>query len=479
MKKLYFAALLLNIPTLLYAQNFSHLVTYLVGNSTFPSALAMGDMNGDSYLDIVTSNAGPNQPAVLTNRKDGTFGVANLFDANAHSTLEDVAVGDVTKDGYAEAVVLDFGGTLSLMYNQSRGGLSKSVQYTVTDRAVAVKLGDVNNDGYPDAVTVSLGNSSSNAGVIDVLLNTKRNTFGSAAPYSLNAGTSPYDVDLGDVDGDGYLDIVTALYESSVGVLLNKKDGTFTPLVAYTTGSSTHPENVHLNDINKDGYLDIITTDRTRGTVEVLLNNTDGTFGLASNYAIGNMSRPEGFAVGDVDGDGYADIVMANIGTNTIGILLNQKNGTFGSVMFLPTGSNSQPTDVVLNDVNKDGKLDIVFTNYTGTVGIFLNASVLATQAGTVFSKVQTSVYPNPITSQVSILTATHLPAEVRNLQIRLLNAAGQPVCRLTLPTIQGVAQTELPTTGLAPGLYLLQVSACDARGVTMGELANQRVSVD
>jgi hypothetical protein len=105
MIKLYFAVLLLNTPTLLQAQNFSPLVTYSVGNTAFPSALAMGDMNGDGYLDIVTSNAEPNQPTVLTNRKDGTFGVANLFDANAHSVLEDVAVGDVMKDGYPDEVV--------------------------------------------------------------------------------------------------------------------------------------------------------------------------------------------------------------------------------------------------------------------------------------------------------------------------------------------------------------------------------------
>jgi hypothetical protein len=446
-KKLYFAALLLGSPSLLSAQNFAPLVTYPVGANTFPSALAMGDLDGDGYVDIVTSNAGPNEPAILLNKKNGTFGTASLYDGNAHSVLQDVAVGAITKDGRPDVVVLDYGGTLSLMYNM-RGGLTQSVQYSVDDKAVAVKLGDVDKDGYLDAVTASLGRSGpfpTNIGMVNVLLNTKRNTFGLATPYPTSAFGSPYDLDLGDVNGDGYLDIVTAFQEGTVGVAFNKKDGTFASFTVYSTGSATHPENVLLSDVNKDGALDILATDRTRDIVEVFLNKTDGTFGTVSAYPMGSNSRPEGFAAADIDGDGYVDIVTANIGTNTIGISRNQRDGTFAPVVLLSTGSGSQPTDVALSDVNKDGKLDIVVTNYNSTIGIFLNTTVLATQAGAAFTHVQATVYPNPARH------AATLQGALANASVKVYNMLGNLVLTTQADAV-GRATLALPA-----GLYLVR----------------------
>jgi hypothetical protein len=458
MRKFYFAALLLYSPSLLSAQSFAPLVTYPVDANTFPSALAMGDMDGDGYVDIITSNAGPNEPAVLLNKKNGTFGAATLYDGTAHSVLQDVAVGDITKDGRPDAVVLDYGGTLSLMYN-ARGGLSRSLQYTVDDKAVAVKLGDVDNDGYLDAVTASLGRSASfntDLGMVNVLLNTKRNTFATATPYPTSSFGSPYDVDLGDVNGDGYLDIVTAFREGTMGVSFNKKDGTFAPFTLYATGSSTHPENVVLRDVNKDGALDILATDRTRDVVEVLLNKTDGTFLAARSYPMGSGSRPEGFAAADMDGDGYADIVTANFGTNTLGISRNNRDGTFAPVVLLSTGSGSQPTDVALSDVNKDGKLDIVVTNYNSTIGILINNTVLATQAGAAFPPVQATIYPNPARHAATLKGAT------ANTTVNVYNTLGNLVLT-TQTNAMGTALLALPG-----GLYLVRSGTGPALRLTV-----------
>ena len=200
-----------------------------------------------------------------------------------------------------------------------------------------------------------------------------------------------------------------------------------------------------LRDVNKDGALDILATDRTREVVEVLLNKTDGTFNAASSYPMGTGSRPEGFAAADIDGDGYADIVTANFGTNTIGISRNKRDGTFAPVVLLSTGSGSQPTDVALSDVNKDGKLDIVVTNYNSTIGIFLNTTVLATQSSTAFTHVPATIYPNPARH-----TAT-LKGSTANASVNVYNLLG----KLVLTTQTDAAGTA--TLALPGGLYVVR----------------------
>jgi hypothetical protein len=243
---------------------------------------------------------------------------------------------------------------------------------------------------------------------------------------------------------------------ASVLTLINKKDSTFAPFTVYATGSSTHPENVVLSDVNKDGALDILATDRTRDVVEVLLNKRDGTFLAASSYPMGSGSRPEGFAAADMDGDGYADMVTANFGTNTLGISRNNRDGTFAPVVLISTGSGSQPTDVALSDVNKDGKLDIVVTNYNSTIGILINNTVLATHSGAAFPPVQATIYPNPARHAATLKGAT------ANTTVNVYNTLGNLVLT-TQTNATGTALLALPG-----GLYLVRSGTGPALRLTV-----------
>ena len=194
-------------------------------------------------------------------------------------------------------------------------------------------------------------------------------TFGPKTDYP--TGSSPSDVALGDVNGDGRLDFVTAnSSNNTVSVLLGTGTGSFGPKTDYPTGTS--PQGVALGDVNGDGRLDVVTVNYG-STASVLLGTGAGAFSINTDYATG--FRPDNVALGDVNGDGRLDIVTSNGGTaaNSVSVLLGAGAGTFGPHIEYATGAN--PRGVALGDVNGDGRLDVVAANYDVlTASVLLNA---------------------------------------------------------------------------------------------------------
>jgi hypothetical protein len=175
-----------------------------------------------------------------------------------------------------------------------------------------------------------------------------------------------------DVNGDGSLDLVTANTASNtVSVLLNTRahagTGTFQSAANFSVGSQ--PNAVAVADVNGDGRADLVTANLGSGTVSVLLGNGNGTFQSAVNFAVGNF--PSGVAVADVNGDGRADLVVANQNSNNVSVLLGNGNGTFQTAQNFATGY--APVLVAVADVNGDGRPDLVVTNATSnTVSVLL-----------------------------------------------------------------------------------------------------------
>jgi len=143
----------------------------------------------------------------------------------------------------------------------------------------------------------------------------------------------------------------------------------FVPAVAYDSRGSA-ASSVAVGDLNGDGKPDLVVANASSGTVAVFLGNGDGTFQAAVTYAGGDAN---GLVIADVNGDGKPDIVVANGG---VGVLLGNGDGTFQPVVNYSAGGDSN--SVAVADVNRDGKLDIVATIWCsdqycdGTVSVLL-----------------------------------------------------------------------------------------------------------
>ncbi|MCR9076406.1 MAG: FG-GAP-like repeat-containing protein, partial [bacterium] len=124
-------------------------------------------------------------------------------------------------------------------------------------------------------------------------------------------------------DGDGDLDMAVAnrLSADDASVLLNTGDGTFGSATGYPSGSSW-AYSVALGDLDGDGDLDMAVATAIKNEMNVLLNTGDGTFAPPTGYIVGD--GPGRVTLGDLDGDGDLDMAVVNLRSDDISILLNQ-----------------------------------------------------------------------------------------------------------------------------------------------------------
>ena len=211
-----------------------------------------------------------------------------------------------------------------------------------------------------------------------------------------------------------------------------------------------------LGDVNGDGRLDIVTAN-SGGTAGVLLGQAGGGFAAVVGYATGPLgSNPTGVALGDVNGDGRLDLIAANYGTNDVGVLLGQASG-FAAVSRFAAGAGSRPTAVAVGDLNGDRRLDIATANYgTSAVGVLLNTGTYTPLATARPTAADVAIYPNPARDGFTV----HLPTDFAASQAELLNSLGQVVRR---PAVGGATSFRVETNGLAAGLYTLRLQASGA----------------
>src|SRR2546426_1098685 len=189
-------------------------------------------------------------------------------------------------------------------------------------------------------------------------------SFTAAAGSPVAVGLDPVAVALGDVNGDGKLDLLVANANSNnLTGLLGSGDGTFTAAAGSPVAVGLYPVAVALGDVNGDGKLDLLVANANSNNLTVLLGNGDGTFTAAAGSPVAVGSSPSSVALGDMNGDGKLDLLTANSGSNNVTVLLGNGDGTFTAAPGSPVSVGGGPYSVVLGDVNGDGKLDLLLAN--------------------------------------------------------------------------------------------------------------------
>jgi hypothetical protein len=377
------------------------------------SVASAGDVNGDGYSDVVVGAFG-----VLSNKgaayifTGSNIGLSvspattlNGINTNDNFGISVASAGDVNGDGYSDVVVGAFG-VLSnkgaaYIFTGSNIGLSVSPATTLNGInggdyfGISVACaGDINGDGYSDVITGAYG-VSSNKGAAYIF--TGGNTGVSASPATTLNGISTSDnfgysvACIGDINGDGYSDVVAGAY------VVSSNKGAAYIFTGSNTGLSVSPATTlngiiangqfayslaSAGDINGDGYSDLI----------IGANNVSSSTGAAYTYhgsPNGLVSSPVIFfngaaandqfghsvvSAGDVNGDGYSDVVIGAHGEfsnkGAAYLFLGSSNGLSASPATTLNGS--APGDyfgysvACAGDVNGDGYSDII----VGAIGV-------------------------------------------------------------------------------------------------------------
>jgi hypothetical protein len=212
-------------------------------------------------------------------------------------------------------------------------------------------LGDVDGDGDLDLLVAS---SSS---MVSVRQNAGDGTYASSQEVALDGVARQ--LILGDVDGDSDLDLVAMLQSGSVRLLRNQGNGTFTNTRFPDTDSG---QGIALGDVDADGDLDLVLTKPTLGLVNVFTNDGLGTFTGFSTSGIVKGINPVP-VLADTDGDGDLDLLVTDYANQQARIYINIGASFFG-IQATSVGGGSFVDALVVGDIDNDGDLDLLTANY-------------------------------------------------------------------------------------------------------------------
>ena len=303
-----------------------------------PTAVAVGDVNGDGKSDVVAANQGPAafNGSVGVSLGNGAGGVA----AAVPTTLPNgwgacsVAVGDLTGDGKADVVALGCvtSGPGPIFVLKAAGGATLTLVQTLPNTANGqIGLADLANDGQPDLVFSATGSAD-----VRVYKGVSGGTF--SAPTAAPAATDSYHIAVGDVTGDGRPDLVGAA-GGPVWVMPATAAGGLGPQVV-TSSSQLQAYNLALGQFDTDGRLDVATVDASGGNLFIGLGTGDGHFVPKASFA-GVSSQSLWAATGDFTGDGKIDVVTNGDrqDRNVSALFAGKGDGTFRAPVRRVTGS--------------------------------------------------------------------------------------------------------------------------------------------
>ena len=386
-----------------------------------PLRVVAGDIDAKNGLDLVTGNdTGENGPSlsILLNTGQGKFQpeVRKNLDAS-QDLLQAVAVGDFNRDGATEIAVATDDLTVfptqtvvSVFRNSGNGQLLAADRYPLHGFfPESLEAADVTNDGILDLV-VCHSTTDSGEGLLSVLTGrasggTPNGSFDSGIDFKV--GTTPATIAVGDVDGDGLIDVVVAdSAERRVFLLYGTGNAAlFAPPIGLLDVDA--PSALRLRIAPGDTLPEILVTSLAANQVLILRQTAARVFAAPVPLAVGQPSSDMGVA--DFDGDGITDLALLSPVGGKLSIWSGAANGSFSftEAVSVDDAANS----LAVADLNGDCKPDVATTSFvTDNVTVALNGAARPTLTATIHG----NSTPSPSRSRTPIAVITPTPTRTR-----------------------------------------------------------------
>ena len=331
----------------------------------------VGNLNGDNYNDVFVASANGNSVSYLPSSGNGTLGAPIAL----YGALQPVglAVGNVSGAGLVDVAVKAAGDVNDVVVTFNTSGAVVSTQPVFSGGVGSLRFVDWDGDGAVDLVGIMPNSAAYNA--VGFARNDGSGHFPTATNLPIFAATSPASFSVGDVDGDGRTDLLISSANGVNHVQRKRSDGTLSAAKLVAKNITGFP--LVSADFDNDGSLDLATA--VNGNVAVAYGDNQGNFPRTFNLpafsggtpvATPNLAR--WIAKGDIDGDGWMDLVATSADSNYLGIMVwrNDGTGALSTMNFVP--ANVRLYAPAVADFDADGVLDLVVAENVSGGGNFL-----------------------------------------------------------------------------------------------------------
>ncbi|HEX5705422.1 MAG TPA: FG-GAP-like repeat-containing protein [Pyrinomonadaceae bacterium] len=308
-----------------------------------PYYLATGDFNRDGKLDLVTTNPNAATISMFAGKGDGSFVDAVNYSIGRYPT--NVRAADFNRDGWPDLALLDGNNNVAVLINNKNGTFQNPVSYALVHLTGTLTVADVNGDGNADLIPQLRSEKK-----VMVLRGKGDGTFHpplSSSSASSDPGTGPYSIITGDFDRDGKLDL--ALVDELLKIMKGNGDGTFGAPSFSFRFRNTAPD-VKIGDLNGDGKLDLVASGVfSAQALQIMLGVGDGTFQDAGDQVQGSSSIS--VVVADLNGDTRVDLA-ANVNSQLTVALVNVTPGNLDDTSYFV---HQQYVDFLAREPDADG----------------------------------------------------------------------------------------------------------------------------
>ncbi len=339
------------------------------------ACVGASDFDLDGWADVVGYSS---TKLIFTYGGEGEFTESHT---ESIAGITDFAVGDINRDGYDDVIsVTTSAGTYASINDE--GDDFDNYQFTEYSGTKYKDLGDLNGDGYLDMVISHWDRDE----IVTRFYDIEQESYITKTTYTVN---DPYDITSADFDHDGNADVAVINYQDSewgITVLLNDGDGTLAEVVDW--GKSFHSldslevtsaDQIIAGDLDNDGWDDIVVTHHLDDIVSILWND-EGEFDEEDITTV-EIDGPEYVAIADLDVDGWNELIISNMTYTIINpdpletytmqhitVFRNTRDRSFDEYLFVEGIEDEDAGAVTTADFDMDGSLDIIYLRYNTIV---------------------------------------------------------------------------------------------------------------